>query len=87
MEYIKFIICVICILIAFGIVYLSNNKQNKKIIKMQKEIKKDDKIITISGIVGTVKEVEEDRVVIEVEPDKNKLTIEKWAIAGLDKIE
>ena len=83
-EYIKYIIWIVLILIIFYFAYLSSKKQNKKIKEVQDSTKVGDKIITYSGLSGVVVEVLEDRVVIEANPDKVKLSIEKWAIAGLD---
>ncbi len=84
MEYITYIIWILLILVIFYFAYLSNKKQNKKLKEVQESIKVNDKIITYSGLSGKVVEVFEDRVVIELNPDKVKMSIEKWAIAGLD---
>lgn len=84
MEYIKFIVCIIVILIIFYFVQIQNNIQNKKIKELQNNLKIGDKIITYSGLTGTVVEVLEDRIIIELNPEKNKVSIEKWAVAGLD---
>ena len=51
---------------------------------MQSEIKKGDKVITYTGLSGTVEEVLEDRIILKTRPDNIKLSIEKWAIAGVD---
>ena len=51
---------------------------------MQEELKKGDKIITYSGLSGEIEEILEDRIIIIANPDKVKLSIEKWAIAGID---
>ena len=51
---------------------------------MQKELKKGDKIITYTGLSGTIDEVLEDRIILITNPDKIKLSIEKWAVAGID---
>lgn len=84
MEYIKFIICIICILIIFYFANISNRKQNKKIKEMQNQLKCGDKIITYAGLTGIIKEVKDDRVIIQTNPDNIKISIEKWAIAGID---
>ena len=84
MNYISFIICALCILIIFYFGQLAQNSQNKKIKKMQNELKIGDKIITYSGLTGVIQEVLEDRIIIQTNPDKIKLSIEKWAIAGID---
>ena len=59
-------------------------KQHKELKKMQDNLKKDDRIITFSGLTGIVDEVIEDRVIVRIYPEKNKVSFEKWAIAGLD---
>lgn len=84
MEYIKYVICIIIVLIVFYFVQLQNKSQNKKTKQMQDNLKIGDKIVTYSGLTGQIIEVLEDRVIIELNPDKQKLSIEKWAIAGLD---
>lgn len=84
MEYIKFIICIICILIIFYFANISNRKQNKKIKEMQNQLKCGDKIITYAGLSGIITEVKDDRVIIQTNPDNIKISIEKWAIAGID---
>ena len=59
-------------------------KQQKELEKMQNELKKDDNIITFTGLSGKVEEVLEDRVIVKLHPDNVKISIEKWAIASLD---
>ena len=84
MEYIKFIVCIVVILIIFYFSQLSNRSQNKKLKQMQDDLKVRDKIITYSGLSGVVVEVIEDRIIIELNPDKQRISIEKWAVAGID---
>ena len=84
MEYLKYIICIIVILIVFYFAQLQNKKQNKKLKEMQDNLKIGDKIVTYSGLTGIVTEIFEDRCIIELNPSKNLLSIEKWAIAGID---
>lgn len=59
-------------------------KNQKELKKMQDNLKKGDKVITFSGLAGVVEEVLEDRIIISLYPDKTKISIEKWAIAGID---
>lgn len=84
MEYIQFIVTIIIILVVFYIANMQNKKQQKEIKKMQSEIKKDDRIITYSGLSGIVSDVNEDRVILKLYPTDIEISIEKWAIAGLD---
>lgn len=84
MEYIQFIVTIIIILVIFYIANLQNKKQQTELKKMQSEIKKDDRIITYSGLSGIVSEVMEDRIILKAYPNMTEISIEKWAIAGLD---
>lgn len=84
MEYIQFIVTIIIILLIFFFADSQRKNQEKETKKMQSEIKKDDKIITYSGLSGIVKEVLEDRVILKTYPNMTEISIEKWAIAGLD---
>lgn len=84
MEYMQFIATIIIILVIFYIANMPNKKQEKELKKMQSEIKKDDKIVTYSGLSGIVSEVIDDRIILKVYPNMTEISIEKWAIAGLD---
>lgn len=78
------IILVIIILWIYYMVCLQRKKQEKEIKKMQDELKKGDKVITYSGLAGVIDKVEEDRIILKIYPDNIKVSVEKWAIAGLD---
>lgn len=87
MEQRQLIITIITVFLLLGLYYITTmprRKQAKEIKKMQDNLKKGDKIITYTGLSGKVEEVLEDRVIISSNPDKIKLSIEKWAVAGLD---
>lgn len=87
METKQLIITIITILLILGLYYLTllpRKKQEKEIKKMQDDLKKGDKVITYSGLSGVIEEVLEDRIILKTNPDDIKLSIEKWAIAGLD---
>ncbi len=84
MDYLRYGICIVTILIIFYFAQMPNRISNKKLKKIHDELKMGDKIITYSGMSGVIVEVFDDRVVIELNPDKNRISIEKWAIAGLD---
>lgn len=87
METKQLIITIITILLILGLYYLTllpRKKQEKEIKKMQEDLKKGDKVITYTGLSGVIEEVLEDRIILKTNPDNIKLSIEKWAIAGLD---
>lgn len=83
-QYINFAVTIILILIIFWFAESQKKSQDKKIKKMQDSIKVNDKIVTYTGLSGIVKEVLEDRVIIKLNPSEVEVSIEKWAIAGLD---
>ena len=83
----QLIITLVTVFLLLGLYYLMmlpRKKQAKEIEKMQKELKKGDKIITYTGLSGTIDEVLEDRIILITNPNKIKLSIEKWAVAGID---
>ena len=83
--YIKLGITLIIILLIFWMADSQRKNQNKKIKQMQDDIKVDDKIITYSGISGKVVRIEDERVIIQINPSNVEVAIEKWAIAGIDE--
>ena len=64
--------------------YSERKKEEKKVKKMQNELKEGDKVITYSGLAGIIEKIEEDRIILKTYPDNVKMSIEKWAVAGLD---
>ena len=83
-EILSTLVIVCIILVIFYAATWQRKQQQKKLKKMQNELKKGDKIITFSGITGEVDSILEERVIIKTYPSKEKLSIEKWAVAGLD---
>ncbi|MGM9774386.1 MAG: preprotein translocase subunit YajC [Candidatus Egerieousia sp.] len=54
-------------------------KKQKELVKFRNQLKKGDKIVTIGGIYGTVDEIEERTLLVEV--DKNvKIRVDKSSI-------
>ena len=81
---IETIVIVLIVLVIYYFATWKNRKNAKDLKKMQDELKKGDKIITFSGLSGVVDKIEEDRIIVSIYPDKTKISIEKWAVAGLD---
>ena len=57
------------------------NKRKKEADKMRSSVKTGDKITTIGGIIGTVVNVKEDKIVIETSADQVRIEFAKWAIS------
>jgi len=60
------------------------NKRKKEAEAMRSAIKKGDKITTIGGIVGTVVDIKEDKIVIESGADQVRIELAKWAVSTND---
>ena len=58
------------------------NKRKKEAEQMRSTVKKGDKITTIGGIVGTVVDVKDSRIVIETSADQVRIELEKWALSA-----
>ena len=57
------------------------NKRKKEAEEMRSAVKPGDKITTIGGIVGTVVNVKEDKLVIETGADQVRIELAKWAMS------
>ena len=57
-------------------------KRKKEAEQMRSAVRTGDKIVTIGGIVGTVVNVKENRIVIETSADQVRIELEKWAISS-----
>ena len=77
---------VIMLVMMFAIFYFMlirpENKRKKEAEQMRSAVKNGDKITTIGGIVGTVVNVKENRIVIETSADQVRMELEKWAISS-----
>ena len=67
----------------FGVMYFfmirPQQKKQKEIEKFRNSLKKGDKVVTMGGIYGTVAEIKEKYVLVEVDANV-KLRIDKSAI-------
>lgn len=57
------------------------NKRKKEAEQMRSSVKTGDKITTIGGIIGTVVNVKDDKIVIETSADQVRIEFAKWAIS------
>ena len=77
---------IIMLLVMVGIFYFMlirpENKRKKEAEQTRNSVKNGDQIITIGGIVGTVVNVKEDKIVIETSADQVRMELMKWAISS-----
>lgn len=76
---------VIMLVAMFAVMYFMlirpENKRKKDAEEMRAAVKTGDKITTIGGIVGTVVNVKEDKIVIETGADQVRIELAKWAMS------
>ena len=58
------------------------NKRKKEAEQMRSAIKTGDSITTIGGIIGTVVDVKESKIVIETSADRVRVELAKWAVSS-----
>lgn len=76
------LILVFFFVIMYFMLIRPENKRKKEAEQMRSAVRKGDKIITIGGIVGTVVDVKENRIVIETSADQVRMELEKWSISS-----
>ena len=78
-------------IILFAVLYLliirPQQKKEKKLTAMRKELARGDEIITIGGIVGKVVSVKDNQVTIETGADSTKMVIMRSAIQEKKAVE
>lgn len=60
-----------------------NQKREKAIKEMRASLKVGDHVMTIGGIGGEILSIDEDKVVLQVAPDKTRISVEKWGIGRI----
>ncbi len=63
------------------------NKRKKEAEQMRSSVRNGDKITTIGGIIGTVVNVKEEKIVIETGADQVRIELAKWAISSNETAE
>lgn len=71
-------------LLLVGLMWFMNRGEKKRRTELEEKLKKGDRVLTRSGIVGKVLELGEGRVKLEIAPGVN-VTMTKQSIEGLDE--
>ena len=69
-------------IVFYFLVIMPQKKQQRRHAEMIKNIKKNDEVVTIGGIHGTVVNIKEKTFVIRVD-DNTKIEIDKTAVASV----
>ena len=75
------------IVLIFGIFYfllfMPMQKQKKQQAQMLSALEAGNEVLTTGGIVGTIVNVVEDKLILRVKPDNIKLLVARSAVASL----
>ena len=75
------IMLVLMVAVFYFMLIRPENKRKKEAEQMRNNIKEGDEITTIGGVIGTVVNVKEDKIVIETSADQVRIEFAKWAIS------
>ena len=75
------IMLVLMVAVFYFMLIRPENKRKKEAEQMRGAIKTGDKITTIGGIIGTVVNVKEYKIVIETSADQVRMELAKWAVS------
>ena len=76
------VMLVLMVAVFYFMLIRPENKRKKEAEQMRGAVKTGDKIVTIGGIIGTVVNVKEDKIVIETSADQVRIEFAKWAISS-----
>lgn len=72
------------LVVMFGMTFLSQRKEKKKRANMLADLQKNDRIVTIGGIIGTIVEVKDNEIVVKVDESSNtRMRFSRNAIQGV----
>lgn len=74
------------IVLMFGVIYFMmirpEKKRKQQAEDMRNNLKKNNKITTIGGIMGTIVAVNAESIVIETGDDRVRIELAKWAVGN-----
>ena len=73
------------IMVAFFYFFIikPQKKRQQQMEDMKSSLKVGDKVVLYSGLVAVIVEVEEDELILEVEPDNVRLRFKNWCIRNV----
>jgi preprotein translocase subunit YajC len=84
MDYLSLVAIVLVFGVMYAVLIIPQRKREKKTREMLNALKVDDHILTIGGISGVVKNINEDDVTIETGVTRTHILIKKWAVRSVE---
>ena len=78
-----FLPIVFIVLIFYFLVFMPMQKQKKQQAQMLSALEAGNEVLTTGGIVGTIVNVVEDKLILRMKPDNIKLLIARSAVASV----
>jgi preprotein translocase subunit YajC len=75
------------ILIFYVLVYMPNQRQQKRQRELLANLKNGDRVVTSGGVHGTIVGLRDEYIVLRVPPDSVKLEVQRSSVAGLERPE
>ena len=65
----------------FFMLYRTPQKQKQQRKKLEQSLEKNDKVLTIGGIIGTIVDIKDDEITLKVDESNNtKIKVKRTAI-------
>lgn len=76
------VMMLVMLAVFYFMLFRPENKRKKEAENMRSSIRTGDSITTIGGIIGTVVDVKESKIVIETSADRVRVELAKWAVSS-----
>lgn len=76
------VMLVIMVAIFYFMLIRPENKRKKEADAMRSSLRNGDSITTIGGVIGTIVDIKEDKIVIETSADRVRVEFAKWAVSS-----
>ena len=84
MQQIVSLLPIILMLVVFYlVVFIPENKRKKKYAALLNNLKLNDEVITKGGIIGKIVNLQEEYVILESGPDRNKIKLSRTGIGSV----
>ena len=72
-------------LVFYFLLILPNQRRQKKLQEMVQNLKNGDRVVTSSGLHGTIVGLRDDYIVLRVPPDSLKIEVQRAAVAEIER--
>jgi len=80
------VMIVLMIVVFYFMLIRPQRKKDKQVKAMLDALKPGDRITTIGGIYGTIKNIKDDTITLYVGSDRMEMVVARWAIRGTEEV-